>query len=69
MWSIASNWQENSAKSYCHFLRRNVGESRRSIHLPGIVKHTKRDAPEDLKSGKRRAEKNGNPETEFTSTT
>jgi hypothetical protein len=39
--------------------RRNVGESRRSIHQPGIVKHTKRDAPEDLKSGKRRAGKNG----------
>jgi hypothetical protein len=41
--------------------RRNVGESRRSIHPPGIVKHTKRDAPEDLKSGKRRVEKYRQP--------
>jgi hypothetical protein len=49
--------------------RRDVGESRRSIHPPGIVKHTKRDAPEDLKSSKRRAEKIGNSETEFISTT
>jgi hypothetical protein len=43
--------------------KRDVGESRRSIHLPGIVKHTKRDVPGDLKFGKRRAKKNGNPET------
>jgi len=54
---------ENERERVVTTHRKDVGESRRLIHPPGIIKHTKRDVPRDLKFGKRRAKKNSNPET------